>query len=85
MAKKEMQDWIICGRAVGRASGWDQNDTFSMTLYDFEPAPKYEGPSGDISIRFENGTIEVYNEDGSVKVSADLIDAIKNCAVARTD
>jgi hypothetical protein len=83
--KKEMQDWIICGRKIGRASGWDQSDTFTMMLYDFEPAPRYTGPQGDVCFRFENGTIESYNEDGTVKVSADLLKALQHLEVDRTD
>lgn len=85
MAENEMQDWIVCGRAIGRCSGWDQSDTFAMTLYDFEPAAGYEGPRGEVVFRFENGTIESFNDDGSVKLSCDMIDAIKNLPVARTE
>lgn len=85
MKRKEMMDWIVCGRAVGSASGWDQSDTFAMMLYDFKPAEGYNGPAGDVLFRFENGTIESFNKDGSVKLSADLIDGIKNCPVAMTD
>ena len=83
--KKEMIDWTVCGRAIGRASGWDQSDTFAMMLYDFEPISGYKGPSGDVLFRFENGTIESFNKDGSVKESADLIDSIKNLPVNRVD
>jgi hypothetical protein len=85
MAKKEMQNWIVCGRAIGKCSGWDQSDTFSMMLYDFDPRAGYDGPRGDVLFRFENGTIESFNNDGSVKLSCDMIDAIKNLPVERTD
>ena len=76
--KKECTEWTICGRAVGRASGWDQSDTFAMMLYDFDPAPGYAGPSGDVLFNFEAGTIESFNKDGSVKASVDLLGALYN-------
>ena len=82
----EMSDRSVCGRLVGRASGWDQADTFCMMLYDFEPAQGWRGPTGGtVSFRFENGTVETYNDDGSVKESADMIEAISLCEVRRTD
>jgi hypothetical protein len=82
---KTMTDWIICGRAIGRASGWDQSDTFSFMLYDFEPAVGFNGPSGDVLFDVVNGTIESFNDDGTVKLSCDLIDAIKDLQVARQE
>lgn len=85
MAKDEMVDWIVCGRAVGRASGWDQSDTFTLMLHDFEPADGCVIPPGTPVFRFENGTVETYNDDGSVAWSMDLIGAICGLPVARTD
>lgn len=81
----ELMDWIVCGRKVGRATGWDQNDTFALMLYGFHPAEEYKGPSGDVLFRFENGTIESFNRDGTVKESCDLIEAIRHLPIERTD
>ena len=86
MTKKvEHIKWIVCGRSIGSASGWDRSDTFDMMLYDFKGAESYVGPMGDVLFRFENGTIESFNEDGTVDQSVDLINAIRNCPVARCD
>ena len=83
--KNTLTEWIVCGRMIGSASGWDQSETFMMTLYDFSPLAGYRGPSGDVLFKFENGTIEAFNEDGSIKESVDLIDAIRGLPVARTN
>ena len=77
--------WTECGRAIGEASGWDQGETFSLMLYNFVPAKGYTGPTGDIRINFEKGTIETFNEDGSVSESVDLIGTIKHLPVKRID
>lgn len=77
MADEEMMEWTVCGRLIGKASGWDQPDTFAMTLYDFEPAPGTDLPSGTVCIHFEHGTVETYDDDGEVLKSVDLVNAIK--------
>lgn len=33
MSKKRIE-WTVLGRKVGTATGWDQADTFCMSLYD---------------------------------------------------
>lgn len=86
MKKDELIDWVVCGRAVGKATGWDQSDTSELMLYDFEPAAGVEIPkSSCVTFRFENGTVETYKDDGDIDWQADLIDAIKNALVERTD
>jgi len=80
MAKTERLSWIVCGRQIGSASGWDQADTFVIQLYDFEPGEGYVGPSGDcVAIDFENVTIETFDNAGERVISVDLIDAIAGC------
>jgi hypothetical protein len=79
MVKKKLEDWLVCGRIIGQASGWDQSDTFAMTVYDLEPGPSYRGPKGDILITFETGTIESLDKKGYVKESMDILEAIKDC------
>ena len=82
---QERTTWIVCGRVIGTATGWDQSDTFVMTLYDFEPVGDCKIPKGEILFRFENGTAEQIGEDGEISFSIDLIDAIKDCSIERTD
>src|SRR5580692_4756337 len=76
MEKTDRMDWIVCGRKIGTASGWDQSDTFCCTLFEFIPADGVALPEGDISIHFESGAVETYGEDGEPTISIDLIGAI---------
>ena len=86
MARLERQDWVVCGRAIGSATGWDQSDTFGLMLYNFKPAPGYSGPIGKtVVFHFEHGTVESIKRTGEVKESADLIDSIKDAPRARAD
>ena len=77
-------DWIVCGRLIGTAKRWQTVD-LNLTLFDLEGAEGYNGPVGDVLIRFENGTIESLNEDGTVRESSDLIEAIAALPVSRID
>lgn len=74
------QKWIICGRVIGTATGWNQSDTsFAMSLFDFKPAKGVALPAGDHFISFEDGTVEYWDEGGeTVTQSFDLIDALQN-------
>jgi hypothetical protein len=81
---EEATDWTVCGRVIGRATGWDHPDTFSMALYGFQPADDYKGPSDDtVVVHFERGLIESYDDEGNVTQSVDLIEAIKDCRIDR--
>ena len=77
--------WCVAGRCIGTATGWDQADTFDMTIYGLVGDPAYAGPTGDVVISFERGYVESYDDKGSVQVRVDLIDAIKNCPVDHID
>lgn len=86
MENDKLMDWVVCGRAIGKASSWDQDDTFSLMLYDFEPADGVGIPKAScVTFRFENGTVQTYKDDGDIDWQADLIDTIKNAPVERTD
>ena len=70
---------IILGRVIGTATGWDQFDTFGLQLNDFEPAEGVEIPAGDcLAIHFEIGAFDVFNNDGEIIASGDLLSAIKD-------
>lgn len=78
-AKPELQDWVICGRLIGQASGWDQADTWVLQLYDFVPHTDYRGPASDcVCFNFENGTIETFDDSGETLARSDLMDALAN-------
>lgn len=86
MPNDELINWVVCGRLIGRATGWDYPDIFDLQIYNFEPATGYAGPVADcVLFRFENGTIETFDDDGEVKESKDLIESIQGCLVERTD
>lgn len=76
-------EWVICGRFIGYASGWDQLDTLTMQLYDFEPVEGCLIAPGDVCIYFDNGMVEVVDDSGDVTFSMDLLEAIKDCQVKR--
>jgi len=81
-----LMDWIVCGRKIGKATGWSVADTFTMHLYGLQPAPEYTGPVAEcVTICFERGVIEVLDEDGNVTQSSDLIESIRACQVARME
>lgn len=80
----DLKDWPICGRIIGKATGWDQPDTWQIQLYGFVPASNYSGPIEEvICIDFERGEIEGYDEAGNITKKADLIDSISGCEVSR--
>lgn len=81
-----LKNQVVCGQLIGQATGWDDTDSFTITLYGFVPHPQYKGPKGNtIAINFERGFIEIYDEEGAVIEAVDLIDAIKDCPVDRID
>lgn len=72
------QPYHILGRLAGTATGWDQQDTFAMTLYDFEPAKGCTIPAtNNLLIDFEEGTYE-----GVGGVRGHLLEAVLNAALA---
>jgi hypothetical protein len=74
------EDYVVCGRVIGSATGWGQGDTYNLQLYGFRPALNYKGPVADsVGIDFEAGLIETYTDNGTVVQSTDLIDAINDC------
>ena len=75
----ERMEWVICGRVAGTATGWDQSDTFAITIYDFEPAPGVNIPATEcLNIDYESGKIEVYGGDTWIELvwTGDLIEAL---------
>lgn len=81
-AKKPKQiEWTVLGRSIGTASGWDQADTFSMMLYDFEPTQGVDLPAGTLCIDFESGLAETYDDAGNVVTSQDLVLAISKLSI----
>lgn len=74
MSDNKRIDFTVLGRKVGSATGWDQADTFCMSLYDFEPAAGVNLPEAEfMNFNFETGTAETFDEDGDVTFTADLV------------
>jgi hypothetical protein len=70
-------DWVVLGRKIGTATGWDQADTFVMQIYDFEPADGVGLPASEcLSFDFENGVAETYDEKGKTTESRDLVTSL---------
>jgi hypothetical protein len=67
---------------IGTATGWDQADTFVIQLYDFVPAENTDLPWTDcLSIDFESGKAETYDDEGKPLLSRDLLSSIKHLPV----
>lgn len=71
-------DWVIMGRAVGTASGWDQVDNWQMLLFDFVPAAGVQLPRGDVNFNFEDGLATLYSNSGTIIETVDIVDAISH-------
>lgn len=83
---EELMEWTICGRAIGKASGWDLADAFIMNVYDLKGASGYKGLVGEcVTFDFEKGLIRTIDEAGNLTASVDLIDAIIACPVDRIE
>lgn len=81
MSRKRLE-WTVLGRKVGTATGWDQADTFVMTLYDFQPATGVDLPTAEfMTFDFEHGTAETFDETGKVTFTTDLVAAIAHLSV----
>lgn len=75
------EPWTICGRKVGTATGWDQGDTWIMQLYNFQPGAGWRGPPATdcLTLDFERGLVQIWNEDGQPSVTVDLVTALSDC------
>jgi hypothetical protein len=84
MAKVFRSEWVILGRVIGTATGWEyvplgpfQANTFVMQLYDFEPADGVRLPAdGCITFDFEKGLAETFDDAGRLKQSFDIISSL---------
>ena len=74
--------WVVCGRNIGTATGWDQVGDFILYLYDFEPRPGSKLPDADISVDFRRGKICSFDDDGKVVVELDLVDTLRDLPIA---
>ncbi len=74
--KDEPLEWIVMGRVIGTATGWDQSSDWDMQLYNFVPATTCPTLiAGDPCIMFEQGRICYYDDQGQETLTLDLIDA----------
>lgn len=71
--EKTPVDARIMGKIIGTITGWDQQDTLAMILYDLCPneigrqfVPDFV--EGDLGINFDHGLAEIYDDDGAVTI-----------------
>jgi hypothetical protein len=76
MGQVHREPWIVCGRALGYASGWDMIENMMITLYDFKPSPGVHVPEGDVTIDFVEGTLTQFDIVGNVTFEGDLVAAL---------
>lgn len=76
MSKKAKKvPFLVLGREIGVATGWDMTDTFEIFLYDFEPSEGVDLPEGDIAFNSETGHFLQYDDKGETIVR---LDAVRN-------
>lgn len=66
-----MMDVIILGSNVGTASEWDQSNDWGVIFYDYTPNDLGRSlfgvlPCNDLSVDFETGIAELYDDEGTV-------------------
>ncbi len=77
MSSVKKTDWVVLGRVVGKATGWDQADTNVIQLYDFEPAATVPmSATGCLVVDFENGLFEGMTDEGTVTFSLDILSVL---------
>lgn len=69
---KERNEWTFLGRVIGSATGWD-GEMESFTLYDFEPSPNIDLPSGDLQIEITTGLFSGCDDTGNQTWAKDII------------
>lgn len=72
---------IVCGRYIGECKGgWDMSAEMEIIYYDVDFVPQYAGPRDSvITVAFERGTIETYDDGGLLKSKMDLFVALAAC------
>lgn len=79
MSALERYPVTLLGRLVGSATGWDQIDTFQVSLYDFIPAEGINLPKTEfLTIDYESGKASTFNEAGERVFEADLISVLQD-------
>lgn len=76
MSDDKIDEAIVLGRKIGTSSGWDPADDLSFVLYDFKPYDGVALPTGDITVNYDKGVFEVYDEAGEVELTFDMIDLL---------
>lgn len=74
----DRMDWTVLGRVIGTGTGWDQQDTNVIIIYDFIPAEGIPLPSGDLSFDSELGYFQTYDDEGNEVAVVDAIDTLAN-------
>lgn len=74
---REVTEWVILGRKIGTASGFD-GDIDNFMLHDFQPVPELAIPAGCVGFDFNEGIIQTWDNDGIVTWSVDMIEALKH-------
>lgn len=80
----EKSDAVVLGRKIGTFEDWDDLETNAMVLYGFEPLAGVNIPAGDINILYDEGIVEVCDDQGETTFSADIVQIVKGLPVIAT-
>lgn len=70
----ERKPALVLGYFVGTCTGWDQGGDWQILLYDFEPYEGFDMPTTSaLGIDYEDGNFEIYDEEGNVSISKDIV------------
>lgn len=71
---QERHEYVVLGRIIGTAAGWDQVGDWSINFYEFEPAPGVPLPVAEaLFFDSETGLFEAYDDAGNVVFHQDAI------------
>jgi hypothetical protein len=76
MHRDERVPFIVLGRNIGTAAGWDQVGDWMMCLYHFVAVDCLSIPLGDLTVDFDGGNFEIVDDYGNVTFSADIIETL---------
>ena len=65
----------VMGKTLGTYDGWDGDD-LTIVFYDFRPTEGVPLASGDLTLSYEKGIFEYYNDDGEVTSTVDALSVL---------
>ncbi len=65
---------VVFGVTIGTCTGWDQVDDWAIVLYEFEPDKDNGIPAGDLTVDYERGLFQIFDDDSVEQYSDSIIE-----------